>query len=319
MAETFDLNNGLKIPSVGLGCWKIANGECADAIYEAIKVGYRLFDGACDYGNEKEVGQGLNRAISEGIVKREELFVVSKLWNNFHAPKNVRTALKRTLSDLNLDYLDLYLIHFPISFKYVDPAVKYPPGFFCGDGDKFYYEDIPLLETWRALEELAEEGLIKSIGVSNFSAALLQDLVKSLKIFPASLQIEHHPYLQQPQLIEFAQKLGIVVTAYSSFGPQSFLELENKAALDTPTLFEHDVITSIAKKHGVSPAKVLLRWAHQRGLAIIPKSSKPERLLTNLKVDDFKLDDDDFKQIATLDRGLRFNDPWDWDKIPIFY
>lgn len=315
---TIKLNSGYEMPLVGFGCWKVNNETAADQIYNAIKTGYRLFDGAEDYGNEKEVGEGINRAIKEGLVKREELFITSKLWNNFHDPKNVETALNKTLSDLNLDYVDLFLIHFPIAFKFVPIEEKYPPGFYCGDGDNFHYEDVPLLDTWKALEKLVEAGKIKSIGISNFTGALIYDLIRGAAIKPAVLQIEHHPYLQQPKLIEYVQKAGIAITGYSSFGPQSFLELESKRALNTPTLFEHETIKSIADKHGKSPAQVLLRWATQRNIAVIPKSNNPERLAQNLSVVDFDLTKDDLDNIAKLDIGLRFNDPWDWDNIPIF-
>jgi D-xylose reductase len=125
--STLELHGGAKMPSVGLGLWKLPKEVCASQVYNAIKCGYRLLDGACDYGNEKEVGQGIKQAIDEGLVKREDLFVVSKLWNTFHRPEHVEPAIKRTLSDLGLEYLDLYIIHFPIHLKYVDPEVRYPP------------------------------------------------------------------------------------------------------------------------------------------------------------------------------------------------
>lgn len=306
------------MPSVGFGCWKVDKATCADTIYNAIKVGYRLFDGAEDYGNEKEVGEGINRALDEGLVARDELFIVSKLWNSFHDPQNVEKALDRTLSDLKVDYLDLFLIHFPIAFKFVPFEEKYPPGFYCGDGDKFIYEDVPIIDTWRALEKMVEKGKIRSIGISNFPGALIQDLLRGAKIKPAVLQIEHHPYLQQPRLIEYVQSQGIAITAYSSFGPQSFVELNHPRVKDVKPLFEHDVIKSVAEKANKTPAQVLLRWATQRGLAVIPKSNNPDRLLSNLKVNDFDLSQEDFKEISKLDIELRFNNPWDWDKIPTF-
>ncbi|CCE63279.1 hypothetical protein TPHA_0E01860 [Tetrapisispora phaffii CBS 4417] len=325
MSKLITLNNGLKMPIVGLGCWKIPNDTCAAQVYEAIKLGYRAFDGAQDYGNEKEVGEGINQAISEGIVKREELFVISKLWNSYHDPKHVKMALQRTLSDMKLDYLDLYYIHFPIAFKFVPFEEKYPAGFYTGkeDAEKgiISEEVVPLIDTYRAMEQLATDGLIKSIGISNFNGALIQDLLRSCKIKPTCLQIEHHPYLTQPHLIEYCKLNDIQVVAYSSFGPQSFLELNVQKALDAKVLFEHEVIKSIATNHSVEPSQVLLRWATQRGIAIIPKSSKKERLLENLLIDEkLTLSEQELSTISDLNIGLRFNDPWDWNnmKFPIF-
>lgn len=317
MVKLVTLNNGIKIPQIGFGCWKVPNDICADQIYNAIKTGYRLFDGACDYGNEKEVGEGVRRAIKDGIVKREELTIVSKLWNNYHAPANVRLACKKTLSDLGLDYLDVYYIHFPIAQKFVPFDVKYPPGFYCGENG-WEFEDVPLAQTWAAFESLVEDGLVKSIGISNFTGPLIQDLLRGAKIKPQLLQIEHHPYLAQPRLIEWVQAQGIAVTAYSSFGPTSFVELDNKQAVNAQPLFVNDTIKSIAEAHKVTTAQVLLRWATQRGLLVIPKSSKKERLIQNLESDSFDLSPVEMNQIDSLDRGLRFNDPWDWPNIPTF-
>ncbi|KAI3405429.1 GRE3 [Candida oxycetoniae] len=312
------LNSGHEMPLVGFGCWKLENKIAADQVYDAIKTGYRLFDEAQDYGNEKEVGDGIKHAIDDGLTSREELFITSKLWNSYHDPKNVELALDRILSDLKLEYLDLFLIHFPIAQKFVSFDEKYPPGFYCGDGGNFHFENIPLLDTWHAMEKLVEKGKVKSIGISNFNGSLIYDLLRGAKIPPAVLQIEHHPYLQQERLIEWVQSQGIAVTAYSSFGPLSFVELENKKAIDAPKLFEHDTIKRIAANHGKTCAQVLLRWSTQRNIAVIPKSSKQERAIENLEVNKFNLTDDDIKEIKKLDKGLRFNDPWDWNHIPVF-
>lgn len=325
VSETVKLNNGLEMPLVGLGCWKIPNEVCASQVYEAIKLGYRLFDGAQDYGNEKEVGQGIRKAIDEGIVKREDLFVVSKLWNSYHDPKNVKKALKRTLQDLGLEYLDLFYIHFPLAFKFVPFEERYPPGFYTGAEDEkkgvISLEKVTVLDTYRALEQCVEEGLIKAIGVSNFRGILLHDLLAGAKIPPACLQIEHHPYLTQEKLVEYCKQQGIQVVAYSSFGPQSFLEMDSQLAKSTPTLFEHDVVKKVANNHGVSTSEVLLRWATQRRVAIIPKSSKKERLLNNLQINEkLTLSDEELQEISSLNKDIRFNDPFNWlgMKFPVF-
>lgn len=313
------------MPLVGLGCWKIPNDVCAQQVYDAIKIGYRLFDGAEDYGNEKEVGQGIRKAIDEGVVKREDVFVVSKLWNSFHHPDHVKMALKRTLSDMGLDYLDLFYIHFPIAFKYVPFEEKYPPGFYTGKEDEknghITEAHVPIIDTYRALEQCVEEGLIKSIGISNFSGSLVQDLLRQCKIKPVALQVEHHPYLTQEHLVEYCKDNGIQVVAYSSFGPQSYIELNHPLAKNTPNLFHHDTIKQIANNHNVATSQVLLRWATQRGIAIIPKSSKKERLQDNLMIDEkLTLTHKELEAISKLNKNLRLNDPWDWldGKFPIF-
>lgn len=311
------LNNGIEIPQIGFGCWKVKKETCAQQVYDAIKCGYRLFDGAMDYGNEKEIGEGISRALKEKIVTREELFIVSKLWNSYHHPDNVPKALHKVLSDLNLDYLDIFYIHFPIAQKFVPFEKKYPTGFYCGENG-WEFENVSLASTWAAMEELVRKGLVKSIGISNFTGALIEDLLRGCKIKPQLLQIEHHPYLVQPRLIEWVQSQGIEVTGYSTFGPQSFVELNHPAVSKCVPLFENPVITNIAEKHGVHASKVLLRWATQRGILVIPKSNKKERLINNLRINDFDLTDDEIAKISNLDINLRFNNPWDWCKIPLY-
>ncbi|KAL2809256.1 NADP-dependent oxidoreductase domain-containing protein [Aspergillus granulosus] len=309
------LSSGYDMPIVGFGLWKVNNDTCADQVYEAIKAGYRLFDGACDYGNEVEAGQGVARAIKEGIVKREDLFIVSKLWNSFHDGERVEPIARKQLADWGVDYFDLYIVHFPISLKYLDPSVRYPPSWTTEDG-KVELGKATIQETWTAMESLVDKSLARSIGISNFSAQLLMDLLRYARIRPATLQIEHHPYLTQTRLVDYAQREGIAVTAYSSFGPLSFLELQVKHAEKTPPLFEHETITSIAEKHGKTPAQILLRWATQRNIAVIPKSNNPARLAQNLDVTGFDLEGSEIEAISALDRNLRFNDPHSYD-LPV--
>ncbi|RDW87641.1 hypothetical protein BP5796_03335 [Coleophoma crateriformis] len=311
-SPTIKLNNGYEMPQVGFGLWKVDNTTCADTVYNAILTGYRLFDGACDYGNEMEAGQGVARAIKEGIVKREDLFLVSKLWNSFHDKEQVEPICKKQLEDWGIDYFDLFIVHFPVALKYVDPQVRYPPGWQYDGKDDVQLSNATIQETWQAMESLVEKKMAKSIGISNFQGALILDLLRYAKVRPATLQIEHHPYLVQPTLLQLAKAEGIAVTAYSSFGPQSFIELGWDKAKETPVLFEHPVITTISKKYTKTSAQVLLRWATQRGLAVIPKSNNQTRLEQNLNVTDFDLDPSELDAISGLDRHLRFNNPTDY-------
>ena len=241
-------------------------------------------------------------------MKREDLFLVSKLWNSFHDHDQVEPICRKQLQDWNIDYFDLYLIHFPISLKYVDPKVKYPPGF-TYDGKNVVLGKATIQETWQAMEKLVEKNLAKSVGISNFNGQLIMDLLRYAKIKPATLQIEHHPYLTQEGLVNLVHDEGIAVTAYSSFGPQSFLELNMKRAKDTPLLFDNPTIKKIADKHGKTPAQILLRWATQRDVAVIPKSNNPGRLAQNLDVTGWNLEKDEIEAVSGLNQGLRFNDP----------
>ncbi|KAF8161670.1 NADP-dependent oxidoreductase domain-containing protein [Crassisporium funariophilum] len=309
---TIKLNSGHEMPIVGFGVWKVPTETAADTVYNAIKTGYRLFDGAFDYGNEKECGLGVKRAIDEGLVKRSDLFITSKLWNTFHEKERVEVIARQQLEWWGLEYFDLFLIHFPVALEYVDPAVSYPSGWAKPDGS-IVQARVPIQETYEAMEKLVDLGLARSIGVSNFQGALLMDVLRYARIRPAALQIEHHPYLVQEELLKLAKAEGIAITAYSTFGPTSFVELDWKKAHDTPKLFEHNTITSIASKHSKSPAQVILRWCTQRGIAVIPKSNTHSRLVENLSVaSGFELTAEEIQEISGLDKGLRFNNPPDY-------
>ena len=262
----------IKMPEVGLGLWKIAPEDCAQAVYDAISIGYRHLDSACDYGNEKQVGEGIKRAIDDGLVIREELWVTSKLWNTYHAKEHVKPALEKTLEDLGLDYLDLYLIHFPIAQTFVPFETRYPPEWFA-DPDaaepKMEFAKVPLFETWHAMEALVDAGLTKEIGVCNYNSALLADLVNYANKKPFALQIESHPYLTQEKLIKLAQGYGLQTTAFSPLGALSYLELD--MAQQNESVLEQAAVKSAAQRTGKTPAQVVLRWNVQRGCSIIPK------------------------------------------------
>jgi len=309
-------HSGQKMPLVGFGLWKVTKTSCADTVYEAIKTGYRLLDSAGDYGNEKEAGEGAKRAIKDGIVKREDLFITSKLWNTFHASEHVKPIVKKQLEDWGLDYFDLYLIHFPIALQYVDPSDRYPPEWY-GDDGKVHLENSPIRETWEAMEELVDEGLVKNIGISNFNGSLVLDVLRYARISPQVLQVELHPYLTQDALVQLVKCHGIALTAYSSFGPQSYVQLNmGKSA---QSLLQLDIIQNIGQKHGKTPAQVLLRWATQRGIAVIPKTNSNARLKENFTCNLFDLTNDEIAQISTLNRNLRLNDPADIDpRLGIF-
>ena len=248
-APAFKLANSVSagIPSVGFGCWKVPKDVCENVIFRAIELGYRHIDCAADYGNEKEVGLGIRKAINAGIVKREDLWVTSKLWNTFHETEHVKPACQRSLSDLGLDYLDLYLIHFPISLKYVPFSERYPPEWFHDPNAseaKMEIIDVPVQTTWRAMEALAKEGLVKHIGLSNFNCQAIRDLLSYAEIKPAVPQVEIHPYLQQTNLVRYAQSVGIHLTAFSPMGHGASYWNDSIAAIREP------IVQDLAKKYG---------------------------------------------------------------------
>jgi len=308
---------GAKMPLVGFGLWKVDKATGADTVYNAIKAGYRLFDSAGDYGNEKESGKGLKRALDEGLVKREEIFITSKVWNTFHAHDHVKKLAKKQLEDWGISYFDLFLIHFPIALEYVDPEHRYPPEWF-GDDKKVHLQNTPIHETWGAMEELVDEGLAKDIGLSNFQGSLILDVLRYAKKPISVLQVEHHPYLTQEPLIQLCQDAGIAVTAYCSFGPQSWVEL-NMAKGATSLLKDNSTINRIVQETRKTQAQVLLRWATQRNIAVVPKSNKGHRLIENFTCTDFDLTEEQIREISALNIGLRFNNPVEIDgRLAIF-
>ena len=309
MTATIPVGSG-KMPAIGLGLWKIARDDTAEMVRSAIAEGYRHLDSAADYGNEAEVGEGLQAALSDGLVSREDLWITSKLWNTFHRPEHVRTACERTLKDLRLSELDLYLIHFPIALQYVDFDTRYPPEWIAdpaAENPVMAPDAVPLSDTWGAMEELVHAGLVKEIGVCNYNTGLLHDLMAYSQIKPAMLQIESHPYLTQERLLRAAAQYDIAVTAFSPLGALSYLEL-NMA--DTgESVLEQAAVKEAAARVDRTPAQVVLRWGIQRGTAVIPKTSRVERLKENQLLFDFDLNEAEMSAISALNRNRRFNDP----------
>ena len=307
-SATFPFENAP--PAMGLGLWKVARSEASAVVEEAIRVGYRHIDSACDYGNEEEAGQGIRAAIEKGLCRREDLWVTSKLWNTYHEPQHVRPAVERTLRDLGLDHLDLYLVHFPIALRYVPFETRYPPEWIydpLASEPRMEPIAVPLADTWRAMEGLVSNGLVRRIGVCNCTIALIRDLLAVARIKPAVLQVELHPFLTQEKLLRFCREASIAVTAFSPLGAPSYVPLGMATASDS--VLEHPVVKEIAAATGRTPAQAVLRWGMQRGTAVIPKTSRPERLRENLASRDVSLSTEQMESISALDRGRRFNDP----------
>ncbi|MEP5187131.1 MAG: aldo/keto reductase, partial [Marinomonas sp.] len=239
-----------------------------------------------------------------------ELWITSKLWNTFHAPEHVEMACRKSLEDLQLDQLDLYLIHFPIALEFVPIEERYPPEWLfdpSGAEPCMRRAPVPLHETWAAMEALVDKGLVRQIGICNYNTALIHDLMSYARIKPAMLQIEAHPYLAQERLIRLASDYEINVTAFSPLGAQSYFEL-NMAEAGESLLGAAPVMVA-AQAHGKTPAQVLLKWGLQRGTAVIPKTSRPERMRENIAINDFELSAVEMAAISSLNQNRRFNDP----------
>lgn len=282
-----ELNNEVKMPVLGLGTWKSSAAEVYGAIRWALKLGYQHFDCASIYNNESAIGEALAGAFVEDNLKREDIFVTSKLWNNAHKPEDVMDALKESLKNLRLEYLDLYLIHWPVAQR--KEAIMPLEA-----EDMLSLEEVPLEETWGVMEEAYNQGLVKAIGVSNFGKKRLEGFLDKVEINPMVDQVECHPYFPQDELVEYCQKNMIAVTAYAPLGSGSSVMLED------------EVVKKIAKKNNATPAQVLLAWGMERGLAVIPKATEEAHLQENLAALNVELDEEDMKELSGLNKNERF-------------
>ncbi len=296
------LYSGSKMPVIGMGTFgsdHVTAEEVADAVFNAMELGYRHFDCASVYGNEKQIGKAFAKALASGKVKREELFITSKVWNDMHAPDDVIASCRKSLEDLQLSYLDLYLVHWPF-------PNYHPPG--CDvssrspDAKPYIHENY--MKTWQAMEKLMDMGLVRNIGVSNMTIPKMELVLRDCRIKPAVIEMELHPHFQQPELFSYIQSKGIQPVGYSPIGSPDRPERDRTESDTVDT--EDPVIKACAERLGVHPAVVCLKWAYQRGQIPIPFSVKKRNYLSNLKcVLGEKLTDKEMADIAGIDRNCR--------------
>ncbi|RXM93228.1 Alcohol dehydrogenase [NADP(+)] A, partial [Acipenser ruthenus] len=270
--------------------------EQLPAVLSALDSGYRHIDCAAAYGNEQEVGEALRERVGPGKpIKREHVFVTSKLWNTKHHPDDVEPACRKSLADLGLPFLDLYLMHWPMAFE--QGEVTMPRN---ADGT-LRYADTDYRDTWRAMEKLMDQGLVRAIGLSNFNARQTNDILGISKHKPVVNQVECHPHLTQKELLTHCRARGIMLTAYSPLGSPD----RPWASPEEPRLLDDPQIVALARRYGKTPAQVIIRWQVQRGVVCIPKSTTPSRIKENIQVFDFTLSEEDVKLIESFNRNER--------------
>jgi alcohol dehydrogenase (NADP+) len=278
-------------PAIGLGTYLSKKNDVYNAVVEAIRIGYRHIDCAYIYGNEAEIGSAIRFCIDGGMVTREDLFITSKLWNSDHAPERVQAAIHKSLNDLQLDYLDLYLMHWPIAFKTGHEQAK-------DATDLLSLEEMPISTTWKAMEATQQDGLTRHIGVSNFNIPKLQNLFQRAQQKPEVNQIELHPYFQQTELVEFCQANKVLVTAFSPLGSRHLINGED-------SITNNHTVIEIAQKHACLPSQILLAWGIKRGTSVIPKSVNYVRIKENLEAGHVELDESDMIELGKIDRNIR--------------
>ena len=288
--HSFALNNGRsQIPALGFGTSLSDNSKTRDAVITAVEVGFRHLDAAERYRNEAEVGVALQELFARGTVRREDLFVTTKLWNNNHRPERVKPALQASLNRLGLDSVDLYLVHTPFAFQPGDDQDPRDP-----HGAVVYDEGVTLAETWTAMESLVDEGLSRAIGLSDIDAEGTRKIVNGARIKPAVVEVESHPYHPQWDLHEYCTTEGIILLAFAPLGH----------AME-PRLLDDPLVVSLARRFGKTPAQVLLAWGIQRGSAVLTSSVKPARIGENFDVT--ALPESAIREISELETRIRFN------------
>ncbi|XP_046613821.1 aldo-keto reductase family 1 member A1 [Neodiprion virginianus] len=295
---TLTLPTGQVMPALGFGTWQATDAELEAALNTALEAGYRHIDTAPVYENEHVIGKVLHKWLSSGKLKREELFVVSKVPPVGNRPSGVEKWIKRSLKDLQLDYLDLYLIHTPFSMEEVNedlhPVDK--------NGEIKLDKSTDHLKIWLEMEKQVEAGRAKAIGLSNFNIKQITKVMSASKLPISNLQIELHVYFQQKELVDFCKKNGITVTAYSPLGSKGLVKLMGKVD-SLPDLLSNPVVVKIGERRKKTPAQILLRYTLQRGIAAIPKSTNPDRLRKNIDLFDWALAPEDMNELNALDQG----------------
>jgi alcohol dehydrogenase (NADP+) len=299
------LNNGTHMPLVGLGTFLSKPGEVKQAVKHALSIGYRHIDCAEIYNNQKEIGEALSEVYSEGKISRKDIWITSKLHPCHAIPDKVESQLNQTLKDLQTDYLDLYLIHLPVSVENVGDTSRARRG-------------VSMESLWKKLEAAVDAGKTKSIGISNFPTVIVNDLLNYCRIKPVINQIERHPYLVQREHVAWQKSQGIEITAYAALGAAQYVS-EQKVKLQEAhvPLLNNPVVEELAKKKGKTPAQILIRYHVDGKVVVIPKSVNPKRIEENWGVWDFKLTADEVKRLDELDAGIRYFRQ-DWFGVPTF-
>ena len=306
--EYYTYPNGDRMPMLGIGTWQSDPEKLYDVIIEAVKYGYRHIDCAYIYQNEAIVGRALKHLFDAGVVRREELWITSKLWNASHRREQALPAIRKSLELLGLDYLDMYLIHWPVALR---EGTLFPDS----AADFVALDEVPIAQTWQGMEDCLDAGLTRHIGVSNFSVKKLGALLETCRIRPENNQIELNPYLQQPALVDYCREQRIGVTAFSPLGKG------NVARRNDLNLYEDPVIRAVAAERGATVSQVLLKWAIQKGIAVIPKSVTPARIRENYDAIRVELTAADVAALDRIDRRNRisFGGLWLIDGSPYTY